>query len=266
MSDAVRFTGSVPERYDRYLVPLLFDPYAADLAGRLPQGRSLRVLELAAGTGAVTRHLRRALPDDATLVSTDLNDAMVEYARNSVTDDGIEWRQADAETLPFEDGSFDVVVCQFGYMFLPDKVQGLREARRVLGEGGVLLASVWASLDRNRLARVSQDMLEERFPDDPPPFLHTPYGYGDHDRLRADLSRAGWGDVQLDVVRIAGESPSAEDVAVGYLLGSPVSFEIAERGEDAANLVPELARRLAELGGDRPFRAELEATVITATR
>lgn len=166
----------MPERYDRYLVPLLFDDYATDLTARLPQRDGLRVLEIAAGTGAVTRHLRRALPADATLVATDLNDAMLEYAGAAVGEDGIEWRQADAQALPFEGASFDVVVCQFGYMFLPDKVAGFREARRVLDEDGLLLASVWNGFDENEVARVLQDLLGERFPDDPPRFLDTPYG------------------------------------------------------------------------------------------
>jgi SAM-dependent methyltransferase len=266
MSSAAQFTGSVPERYHRYLTPWLFDPYAIDLAGRLPDREGLRVLEIAAGTGAVTRRLRASLPSDATLVATDLNEAMVDYARGAVTDAGISWQQADAQALPFPDGSFDVVVCQFGFMFLPDKVQGFREARRVLGPGGVLLGNVWHSPDENPVARILQDLLEERLPDDPPRFLDTPYGYGDHERLRADLAAAGWDDVQLDVVRKQSDAASAQDVALGFLTGTPLSHELGERGADPAAFGEELTGRLASVGGDRPFRAELAATVITATR
>lgn len=266
MTSAVQFTGNVPERYDRYLVPFLFEPYAADLAARLPRRTGLRVLELAAGTGAVTRRLREALPEDATLVATDLNDAMVDFARAAVPEPGIAWQQADAQSLPFDDGSFDAVVCQFGFMFLPDKVQGFREARRVLGPDGTLLGNVWHARDENPYAQVVQDLLEEHFGDDAPRFLDTPYGYGDHERLRGDLEAAGWEHITLDVVRKDGQSASAEDVALGFLTGSPLSFELAERDADAAAFGDELAKRLAALGGERPFRAELAATVITARR
>jgi SAM-dependent methyltransferase len=266
MSNAAQFTGNVPERYDRYLVPLLFEPYAADLVARLPQRDDLRVLELAAGTGVVTRRCLEALPERSTLVATDLNEAMVAHARDAVTRPGIEWSTADAQQLPFEDESFDVVLCQFGFMFLPDKVQGFREARRVLKDGGVLLANVWHSREENTVAHIVQQLLDERFPDDPPRFLDTPYGYGDHDRLRADLQAAGWESFELEEVRTTGQSPSAEDAALGYLTGTPLSFELGERGEDAESFGTELASRLAAAGGDRPYRTELAATVITATR
>ena len=264
MSSAAAFTGSVPERYHRYLSPWLFDPYAVDLAARLPQRSGLRVLETAAGTGVVTRRLREALPADATLVATDLNDAMIDYGRAEAP--GAEWQQADAQALLFADGSFDVVVCQFGFMFLPDKVQGFREARRVLRSGGVLLGNVWHSREENPVAHILQGLLEERLPDDPPRFLDTPYGYGDHGGLRADLAAAGWDDVRLDVVRMERDAASAEDVALGYLTGTPLSFELTERGADPDEFCAELTRRLAAAGGDRPFRAELAATVITAAR
>jgi SAM-dependent methyltransferase len=266
VSNAAQFTGKVPERYDRYLVPLLFEPYAVDLVARVPQRQGLRVLELAAGTGAVTRRLREALPPDATLVATDLNDAMVAYARDAVATPGIDWRTADAQQLPFEDGSFDAVVCQFGFMFLPDKVQGFSEGRRVLSGGGVLLANVWHTREENPVAQAVQELLDERFPADPPRFLDTPYGYGDHDRLRGDLAAGGWENVQLDVVRTTGRSPSAEDAALGFLTGTPLSFELGERGEDAGSFGTELTARLAAAGGESPYSSPLAATVVTATR
>src|SRR5439155_12537094 len=140
---------------------------------RLPHREGLRVLELACGSGIVTRRLREALPESATLVATDLNEPMVAYARKAVGRKGIEWRQADAQALPFADSSFDVVVCQFGFMFLPDKALGFREARRVLAPGGMLLGNVWRSLAENPLLQVIHVTLAELFPDDPPRFLET---------------------------------------------------------------------------------------------
>lgn len=266
MSGASEFSGSVPEFYDRYLGPWLFEPYAAELVARLPEGDGLQVLEIACGTGIVTRLLREALPGSATLVATDLNEPMVEYARATVPDPAIEWRQADAQALPFEDASFDVVVCQFGFMFLPDKVEGFREARRVLRPGGVLLGNVWHSHDENPWARSVHATLAELFPTDPPRFMETPYGYGDADRVRADLADAGWDHVQLDVVRLESLAESAVNVALGVATGSPLSYQLAERGADPETVAGELARRLVAVGGERPFRAELAATIITAAR
>jgi SAM-dependent methyltransferase len=264
-SSAAQFSGSIPEFYDRQLGPVLFEPYAADLTARLPRGEALRVLELACGTGIVTRRLRQALDPSATLVATDLNEPMVAYAREAVGEDGIDWRQADAQALPFEDGSFDVAVCQFGFMFLPDKVLGFREARRVLAPGGMLLGNVWRSLDENPLLRAIHDTLAELFPTDPPRFLETPYGYG-ADRLRADLEQGGWDDVQLEDVRLEGRSPSAADYALGFVRGSPLNHELVERGADLDDVARRLAEAVAVVGGDSPLRAQQAAIVITAIR
>jgi SAM-dependent methyltransferase len=264
-SSAAAFSGSIPEFYDRQLGPVLFEPYAADLAARLPGGEGLRVLELACGTGIVTRRLREALPASATLVATDLNQPMIEYARGAVPAAGIDWSQADAQALPHEDGSFDVVVCQFGFMFLPDKALGFREARRVLAPGGVLLGNVWRSLDENPLLRVIHETLAAIFPDDPPRFLETPYGYA-ADRLRADLDRAGWDDVRLEDVRLEGRSPSAADYALGFVRGSPLNHELVERGADLDDVLGRLIEALVPVGGDHPLRAEQAAIVITALR
>ena len=193
----------------------------------------LRVLEVACGTGIVTRRLREALPHSATLVATDLNEPMIDYARTAVATPGIIWQQADAQALAFDNGSFDVAVCQFGVMFLPDKVQGFREARRVLAPGGLLLANVWLSLDANPAVGAIHAALAQLFPADPPRFLETPYGYHDSDRIRADMVEAGWRNVELEDVYLKGVSPSAGDFAAGFALGTPLAHELAERGADA---------------------------------
>ena len=265
-SSDTRFTGSLPAYYDRHLGPALFEPYALDLAARLPGGDGVRVLEVACGSGIVTRRLREALPVGATLVATDLNEAMVEYARAAVPEPGIEWRAADAQALPFEDSSFDAVVCQFGLMFLPDKVQGFREARRVLRPGGVLLANVWRPLDVNPVPEVVDASLVELWPDDPPRFLHVPHGYGDPDRIRADMTAAGWDHVRLEDVDLEGSVPSAEDVPVGYARGTPLSHQLAERGADVDEVVRAVTAALERLDPERPFRLRHAAIVITAVR
>ncbi len=265
MSSHTSFTGSVPVNYDRYLGPALFEPYAADLTARIPKHEGVRVLELACGTGVATRRLREALPDSATLVATDLNEPMLEYASSAVPAGGISWQQADAQQLSFADGSFDVVACQFGLMFLPDKVQGLREARRVLSPGGLFVASVWQSIDDSSYTRPMQTVLEALFPDSPPRFLDVPYGYNDPRRIQADLAAAGWRDAQVEAVRLRGESPSALEFATGFAAGSPLTHELVERGADLDAVAAAIAQALSP-GGETPFAVDLAAFVISAVR
>jgi SAM-dependent methyltransferase len=175
---------------------------------------------------------------------------------------GIEWGQADIQELPFGDGSFDAVVCQFGFMFVPDKVLGFRECHRVLAPRGVLLGNVWKSLDENSQVRVVNDTLASLFPDDPPRFFDTPYGYAP-DRVRADLEQAGWEDMGLEDVRLDGTSPSAADYVLGFSRGSPLTHELLERGAD----IDAVVRSLAEALGDRaPLHVEQTALVIVARR
>jgi ubiquinone/menaquinone biosynthesis C-methylase UbiE len=261
-----QFSGSVPANYDKYLGPVLFEPYAADLAARLPAGDGLRVLELACGTGIVTRRLREALGDSGTVVATDLSEAMVAYARDAVPGPGIEWQAADAQALEFDDGSFDVVVCQFGFMFLPDKVQGFSEARRVLVPDGLLLANIWCSLEENPVAGAIHATVMQLFPADPPRFMEIPYGYGDTERLRKDLTDAGWENVQLETIRVQSLGPSAADFATGFAVGSPLTHELVARDADTDAVTRALTDALIPLGGDQPFRPALAALVLTAVR
>ena len=238
-SDAL-FAGSIPDIYDRLLVPLIFEPYATDLAKRVAEAKPQLVLETAAGTGAVTRALASSLKD-ARIVATDLNQPMLDHARSRQSGDKrIEWRQADALELPFKDQTFDAVACQFGLMFFPDKVQGYREARRVLKPSGRFFFSVWDRISENEFADVVTQALATFFPQDPPRFLaRTPHGYCDTNRIREEMSRAGFGTVSIDVVDARSKASSARDVAVAYCQGTPLRNEIEARDatalEDATN-------------------------------
>lgn len=244
----------------------MFEPYAVDLVRRVVASSPMRVLEVACGTGIVTRHLRAMLPAAATLVATDLNEAMVAYARAAVPGEGIVWQVADAQALPFVGESFDAVVCQFGLMFLPDTARGFGEVHRVLAPGGVLLANAWCALDENPAHQAMQDALAGMFPDRPPHFLDTPYGYHDHDRIRADATAAGFANVQLETVRMQTHAPSAVEFAVGFARGSPLTHELNERGADLDEVTRDIAHAVARVGGSAPCKLDLSATVITATR
>jgi SAM-dependent methyltransferase len=251
-SGDIAFTGSVPELYERLLVPQIFlepaDRTAATVAALEPGD----VLETAAGTGVVTRALRRRLPD-AVITATDLNDTMLAEARSRDEDRSVRWQQADAQDLPFEDQSFDVVVCQFGVMFLPDRVRGYAEARRVLRPDGTFVLTVWKGLEANELARVVTDVLATAAPDAPPDFFRrTPYGHGDPDHLAADLAAAGLSGevVDHDAVSIA----TAEDAAVAYVQGTPLARQIESTpGLDLRRATEVVRDALHDRYGSGPF-------------
>jgi len=262
------FAGSIPETYNRYLVPLIFESYALDLARRVAIADPRDVLETAAGTGVLTRALASRLPADARLVATDLNQPMLDHAKASQShDDRIEWRQADARALPFEDQSFDIVACQFGVMFFPDKVQGYREARRVLKPGGSFVFNVWDRISENQFADIVTEALAALFPRDPPEFLaRTPHGYHDTERIRTELSAAGFPAVSIDAVDQRSRASSPLDAAIAYCQGTALRNEIVAHDasclEDATKRAAEaLARRF----GNGSIEGRIRAFAIVAT-
>ena len=266
-SDKV-FAGSIPEIYERYFVPLIFEPYAKDLARRLQETKPERVLEIAAGTGVVTRAMTRALPPSARITATDLNEPMINHAKTKLTDPRVTWKVADAQTLPFDDESFDAVVCQFGAMFFPDKIKAYKEARRVLKPGGRYFFNVWDRIADNEFADVVTQTLAEMFPSDPPLFMaRTPHGHHDIARIRADLTAAGFSGISTEAKDERSKAPSPRDVAVAYCEGSPLRNEIETR--DKARLQEATSRAadvIAKRFGAGPVDGRIRAIVITAMK
>ncbi|KAA2234176.1 class I SAM-dependent methyltransferase [Salinarimonas soli] len=262
------FAGSIPEIYDRLLVPLIFEPYAADLAERVAARQPREVLEIAAGTGALTRALASRLPPNAHVVATDLNPPMLEQAARRLQDPRIEWSQADAMVLPFEDQRFEAVACQFGAMFFPDKGQAYREAYRVLKPGGRLFLSVWDALEVNEIADVVTRALAEVFPDDPPRFLaRTPHGYHDKVQISAELRAAGFVDVSVEVVEARSRAPSPRGPAVAFCQGTPLRNEIEARDPSGLEAATQRAGdALAKRFGSGPIDGRIQALVFTAIR
>ena len=259
------FAGSVPELYDEYLVPLIFESYAHDLADRTFRLNPTRVLELAAGTGVVTRALSATLPPSVDLVASDLNQAMIERAEEIGTVGDVTWRQADALDLPFDDESFDVVVCQFGVMFFPDKVTAYREAKRVLRAGGTLLFNVWDQISTNEFADVVTDSVGTLFPADPPLFLaRTPHGYHDESAISAELVAAGFGSIGFEPLEARSRAPLAQDPAIAYCQGTPLRDEIEARGGDLLEATSVAASAIAERFGDRDVDGRIRGYVLTA--
>ena len=266
MSTDTSFTGSIPEIYDRLFVPLIFEPYARDLAERVHAAGPRDVLETAAGTGALTREMVARLNGSARIIATDLNQAMLDRAEARLREGGVEWRPADALVLPFEDQSFDVVACQFGVMFFPDKVAGYVEARRVLRPGGAFLFSAWDRIETNDFPDVVTEALAGMFPDDPPRFLaRTPHGYHDPDRIRADLVAAGFEDIVIEPVEHRSKAPSPREAALAFCSGSPLRTEIEARGRLEA-AVDHAAAALARRFGQGEIEGRIRALVVTAFR
>jgi SAM-dependent methyltransferase len=260
------FSGSMSELYDMYLVPLIFQPYATDLANRLASRRPSRVLEIAAGTGVVTRALAATLPRSVSIVATDLNEAMLDRASVVGTARPVEWRQADAQHLPFVDETFDAVVCQFGVMFFPDKVRAFAEARRVLNPGGLFLFSVWDRIEENEFADTITTALEATFPDDPPRFLvRTPHGYYDHVAIQHDLADSGFSHAaEVATVPARSRAASARIPAIAYCQGTPLRSEIEAQGGlgQATDLAAAaLARRFGPGGVDGKIQAQVVSVV-----
>jgi ubiquinone/menaquinone biosynthesis C-methylase UbiE len=261
------FAGSIPELYNRFLVPLIFEPYAIDLASRIAGAKPRNVLETAAGTGVLTRAITPRLAQDARIIATDLNQPMLDHASAQQSPDRrLTWQQADALALPFDDRTFDVVACQFGAMFFPDKVKGYREARRVLKPGGHFFFNVWDRIEDNEFADVVTQALAEIFPNDPPRFMaRTPHGYHDVEAIRTELKAAGFEDVSVDTVTERSKAPSPRDPAIAYCQGTPLRNEIDAR--DASRL-EEATQRAAEAlqrrFGSGPVDGRIQAHVITA--
>jgi ubiquinone/menaquinone biosynthesis C-methylase UbiE len=260
------FAGSIPDLYERYFVPLIFQPYADDIAARLARHKPSRILETAAGTGVVTRAMIAALPQ-AQIVATDLNPPMLVTAQR-LTRGTVEWQPADALALPFDDQSFDAVVCQFGAMFFPDRVKAYKEARRVLNRGGHFLFNAWGPIADNVFTDVVVDSLAELFPADPPRFLaRTPHGYHDPQQIRADVAAAGFSDISIEIVDHVSRAPSPRDAAIALCQGTPMRAEIEAR--DPAGLekaTDHAAAALAKRFGNGAIEGRISALVIEASR
>jgi len=251
----------MPDAYERHLVPVFFRPFATDLANRAATLRPRRILELAAGTGALTSALLTSVPA-ASVVATDLNEAMV--TAGSAREPRAQWQQADAQELPFEDGEFDLVLCQFGVMFFPDKPAAYAEVRRVMAPQGSFLFNSWGPLASHGFAAAFQAALEQSMPGTAPSFLtDVPHGYSDPAAVTADLEAAGLTPAMTEEVTLKGTAESAASVATGLLAGTPVSAALQGR-EDAQAIQATVTQKLTERLGTGPVTAPMTATVYLA--
>jgi ubiquinone/menaquinone biosynthesis C-methylase UbiE len=263
----VLFQGPIPENYDRYLGPVIFDPWAEDLVPRLSGNKNERILEIACGTGIVTRRLRDALPASIEIVATDLNPDMFEFAKPKFkSGEKIIWRQADASALPFPDCSFDAAICQFGIMFVPDKAGAMRESFRVLRSSGVFLFNVWDSFEANPFGQIAHATISSFFDHDPPRFYEIPFGFHDSTVIQKLLQDAGFEKIESFCSTKPCRSRSAREFATGLVRGNPISAEAMERGVDPEDLIDAVADRIATRFGEAPVESTMRAIVWQAMK
>src|SRR5258706_6619356 len=262
-------SGSIAEHNEKYLVPLIFEPYATDLANRLVSRSPATVLEIAAGTGVVTRALASALPESTSIVATDLNQPMLDQASKVGTRRPVQWRQADAMQLPFPDAAFDAVACQFGVMFFPDKAKAFSEARRVLKPGGIFIFNAWDRIEENEFADTVTTALASLFPRDPQGFMaRTSHGYHDRSAIERDLRSGGFTDAaKIDTVAKRSKAKSPRDPAIAYCQGTPLRSEIEERDPSRLEEATDLAEKaIARRFGSGAVDGKIQAHVVTIYR
>ena len=263
-----KFAGSIPEFYDTYLVPLIFEAFANNLANRTTSLAPNSVLETAAGSGVLTRALALRLAPDARYTVTDLNQPMIDYASSKQGPDGrITWQQADALDLPFAKASFDAVICQFGVMFFPDRVAGYTEARHVLKPGGSFIFNVWDKIETNEFADVVTEAAATVFPNDPPRFLaRIPYGYYDFETIQDELIMAGFSQISIETLEETSAAPSPRHPAVAYCQGTPLRNEIESRDASLVDHVTDkAAEAIAARFGNGPVSGMIRGHVVTAS-
>ena len=263
MSADHAFSGSVPENYNRFLVPMIFEDYAQELASRVNVPAASAILETACGTGVTTRHLLGRMPEDTTLVATDLQIPMIDFTGASLTDTRLTLEATDANELPYEDASFDAVASSFGVMFF-DRERAYRETARVLRPGGAFVTSIWGSHEHNHFARLTYETLRELFPADPPAFLAIPYAYSDLNAIKQELEQAGFDEIEILVQTRSCTCPRASDVPNGFMRGSPAIHEVLEQTDDVDAVADAIERAITERYGATDCHTSMQAYIVTA--
>jgi ubiquinone/menaquinone biosynthesis C-methylase UbiE len=264
-SIAFVFSGSIPHHYEDFLGPMFFEPYAIEVSKRINPSAVQVALELACGTGRVTRHLRNVIPSKAKLIASDISPDMLAVAKEKLRSANIEWQIIDAQDLPFDDNSIDVVVCCFGYMLVPDKSKAFAEAYSVLRPGGMLLIATWDKLEHNAASHVYRTVAKKYLIDPLPETYKLPFSMNDDKEIRNDLQQAGFSKIMVERVDKISASPSAKEAANGLAQGGSIYNEIMKRNPAWIEEIKEtVEKELAEKFGASPMQAPMRALITQA--
>jgi len=256
----------ISEKYDRYLGPFLFEPFALDLVNRIAAKNYENVLELACGTGRVTRHLRRVLPK-AKIVATDSHGDMIRVASQQLPDENIQWQVADAQQLDFGDASFNLIVCQFGLMFMRDRSKVLAEIYRILKPGGKFIFNTWDKIENNGAIYLGNQIICSYFPEHPPTNYRLPFTLHQPDLLETNLLATSFKNIKVGAVEKEGISPSAKDAAIGIVEGNPVYNLIVQKDPNLVEVISSaVEQKIAEAYGEHPLKTPLRAWVLEAQK
>ncbi len=268
MSSNAAFAGSIPANYEKYLGPILFEPYALDLIERIKVKKLKNVLELACGTGRVTAHLVKLIAEDGKLVATDLNGDMIEVAKQNVDSYKVEWLVADAQELPFEAESFDHIICQYGVMFFPDKQKAFKEAFRVLQHGGIYLFNTWDDMEFNPRTSIIRKIMEEMFATEAPEFLKKgPYSFFDKEEIKKLMEAAGFKNIEIETVKKTSAYDDEDEFIKGFIDGSPLAaFMMDKPGDEKTELRSRLRQALKEQAKDYGMSVPLQALVCSGIK
>ncbi|HEU5292896.1 MAG TPA: methyltransferase domain-containing protein [Cyclobacteriaceae bacterium] len=263
----LRFTGSIPKNYDEYLGPMFFEPYAIELASRINPSSVKIALELGCGTGRVTRHLRKTLTEQSILIASDLSPEMLAIAKENLKESNIDWRIINAQELPFDDNSIDLIVCSFGYMFVNDRTKAFAEAFKVLRPGGTLLLSTWGKLEDNEASYVFRKTVKKYFGDSLPESYKLPFSMNDPEPIVEGLRQAGFSKVKSEVVDKESYCSSAHTAAIGLTIGGSLYNEIMEYNPAWLGEIQSIVEKeLSEKFGAQPMIAPMKALISKAEK
>lgn len=251
---------SIPEVYEKYLGPYLYEPYSLYITKRI-QGNPQQVLEIGVGSGRLTNHISKKLTQTAKIIGVDINPNMLEIAKQKVKAPNVEFVKADAQKLPFPDNSFDFVICQFGFMFLSDKQKGFNEAWRVLKPGGQFIFLTWDKAENNVTLHISQQTILQLLKTPPPPYFGKAYSaMNNPDDLRQYTKTAGFENASIEKVILKGNCPSAMDAAIGFVEGNSIVKEILKEGPELLQTIKDtIVSRINEQVCKDPICSELNA-------
>jgi ubiquinone/menaquinone biosynthesis C-methylase UbiE len=266
-SNTIEFSGSIPKHYEDFLGPMFFEPYAIEVSKRIDPSSVHIALELACGTGRVTRHLRNTIPSDAKLIASDISPDMLAVAKQKLQSANIDWQIIDAQDLPYDDNSIDVVICCFGYMLVPDKLKAYTEANRVLKKGRPLLFATWDKLEYNAASYVYRTVAKKYLEEPLPAAWNLPFSMNDDEELKKDLQQAGFSEIIIERAGKIAVSPTAKDAANGLARGGLIYNEIMKRNPAWVDEIEEtVEKELAEKFGEAPVNAPMSALITKATK